>query len=108
MTAELATMAPNKDPKVHEGVTKDNAALWVTYANIILYALCYQLQRPVEPFLVQQLSKNAGDADSITQTYGRLQAFFSMIQAVGSPLVGILLDFWLRRHPTRFYLWLPT
>jgi predicted MFS family arabinose efflux permease len=92
MTAELATMAPNKDPKVHEGVTKDNAALWVTYANIILYALCYQLQRPVEPFLVQQLSKNAGDADSITQTYGRLQAFFSMIQAVGSPLVGILLD----------------
>jgi predicted MFS family arabinose efflux permease len=84
-------MAPS-DPKANEGVTRDNAALWVTYANIILYALCYQLQRPVEPFLVQQLSKNAADAGSITQTYGRLQAFFSTIQTVGSPLVGILLD----------------
>lgn len=86
-------MAAPIDPKVNEDSnTRNNAALWVTYANIILYALCYQLQRPVEPFLVQQLSKNAADADSITQTYGRLQAFFSMIQTVGSPLVGILLD----------------
>jgi predicted MFS family arabinose efflux permease len=84
-------MAPS-DPKANEGITRDNAALWVTYANIVLYALCYQLQRPVEPFLVQQLSQNAADAASITQTYGRLQAFFSTIQTVGSPLVGILLD----------------
>jgi predicted MFS family arabinose efflux permease len=90
-TSEPATMAPS-DPKANEGITRDNLALWVTYANIILYALCYQLQRPVEPFLVQQLSKNAADANSITQTYGRLQAFFSTIQTVGSPLVGILLD----------------
>jgi predicted MFS family arabinose efflux permease len=88
---ELATMAPS-DPKATEGINRNDAALWVTYANIILYALCYQLQRPVEPFLVQQLSENASDADSITQTYGRLQAFFSIIQTVGSPLVGILLD----------------
>ena len=61
--------------------------------NIVLYALCYQLQRPVEPFLVEALSKNAGDdAGSINQTYGRLEAFFSTIQTIGSPLVGILLD----------------
>lgn len=72
---------------------KDEAAkaLWITYINIVLYALCYQLQRPVEPFLVQELSKGGGGA-SVTQTYGRLQSFFSTIQTFGSPLVGILLD----------------
>ena len=63
-------------------------ALWVTYVNIVLYALCYQLQRPVEPFLVAKLT-TSGDA---AMNYGRVQAFFSAIQTVGSPLVGILLD----------------
>ena len=72
------------------------AALWVTYINIVLYALCYQLQNPVEPFLIQSLSEKAGvggdrDAD-LQRTYGNLQSFFSMIQTIGSPLVGILLD----------------
>jgi len=71
----------------------DRLALWITYINIVLYALCYQLQRPVEPFLVQALSEKAGDdADSINQTYGRLNSFFSTVQTIGSPLVGILLD----------------
>ena len=49
-------------------------ALWITYINIVLYALCYQLQRPVEPFLVRELSKGG---DSVTQIYGHLQSFFS-------------------------------
>lgn len=66
--------------------------LHVTYINIVLYALCYQLQRPIEPFLVQQLSKNAASADVVATTYGQLQAFFSFIQTIGSPLVGIILD----------------
>jgi hypothetical protein len=26
---------------------EDSNALWITYLNIVLYALCYQLQRPV-------------------------------------------------------------
>ena len=77
----------------------------VTYLNIILYALSYQLQRPVEPFLVRSLihdnTKNASlssspqtneEESSTNQTYGRLTSFFSLIQTVGSPLVGILLD----------------
>ena len=68
-----------------------NSALWITYVNIVLYALCYQLQRPVEPFLVQSLSKSGSSGD-VTRTYGQLQSFFSAIQTVGSPLVGILLD----------------
>jgi OCT family organic cation transporter-like MFS transporter 18 len=74
----------------------------VTYINIILYAVSYQLQRPVEPFLVRSLiheRRQSDDANSNTteestanQTYGRLTSFFSLIQTVGSPLVGILLD----------------
>lgn len=69
----------------------DKIALWVTYINIVLYALCYQLQRPVEPFLIESLSKGE-NAETVSQTYGNLQAFFSTIQTIGSPLVGILLD----------------
>jgi predicted MFS family arabinose efflux permease len=71
---------------------RDQLALWVTYLNIVLYALCYQLQKPVEPFLVQTLAENANDADAVARKYGELQSFFSAIQTVGSPLVGILLD----------------
>lgn len=42
---------------------------------------------------MEALSQKAGaDADSINQTYGRLNSFFSAIQTIGSPLVGILLD----------------
>jgi MFS family permease len=66
--------------------------LWVTYINIVLYALCYQLQRPVEPFLVQQLSDSADDANEVAKNYGQLQSFFSIVQTIGSPIVGILLD----------------
>jgi MFS transporter, OCT family, solute carrier family 22 (organic cation transporter), member 18 len=69
-----------------------SAALVVTYVNIVLYALCYQLQRPVEPFLVQQLSKDGSSNGDVTHTYGQLQSFFSTIQTIGSPFVGILLD----------------
>jgi MFS family permease len=70
----------------------NSAALYVTYINIVLYALCFQLQRPIEPFLVQQLSKNAPSSSDVTRTYGQLQSFFSAIQTIGSPITGILLD----------------
>jgi MFS transporter, OCT family, solute carrier family 22 (organic cation transporter), member 18 len=66
--------------------------LWVTYVNIVLYAVCYQLQRPVEPFLVKELSARTSNESVVVTTYGQLQSFFSMIQTMGSPLVGILLD----------------
>ena len=67
-------------------------ALWITYINIVLYALCYQLQRPVEPFLIKSLAEDHDDPKVVSQYYGRLEAFFSIIQTIGSPLVGILLD----------------
>ncbi len=75
----------------------------VTYVNIILYAVSYQLQRPVEPFLVRSLihnhtsisnniTDNIEEEQTSNRTYGRLTSFFSFIQTIGSPLVGILLD----------------
>lgn len=30
-------------------------SLWVVYANVTLYALCYQMQSPVQPHLVKSL-----------------------------------------------------
>jgi predicted MFS family arabinose efflux permease len=73
----------------------DQRALLVTYVNIVLYALSYQLQRPVEPFLVEKLTAGGGDDAAAAATYyGILQSFFSAVQTVGSPAVGILLDRW--------------
>jgi len=66
----------------------------VTYVNIILYAISYQLQRPGEPFLVKSLihTENGQSEETTNKTFGRLISFFSFIQTIGSPLVGILLD----------------
>lgn len=70
----------------------NNTVLWVTYLNIVLYALSYQLQSPVEPFLIKKLSEEAGEGEDINRIYGNLMSFFQTIQTIGSPLVGILLD----------------
>ena len=58
--------------------------------NVVMYAFAYQLQRPVEPFLIKSLSD--GDAKTVAKTYGRLQSFFQAAQTIGSPIVGALLD----------------
>lgn len=90
------------DIQKKDGSSKTNDAnstvLWITYTNIVLYALCYQLQRPVEPFLIKSLTEQEqaegvlSETSSVNQTYGNLQSFFSFCQMFGSPLVGILLD----------------
>jgi len=88
-----------KDDKKGDPHSTD-AILWITYINIVLYALCYQLQRPIEPYLIQSLTEQEEQAEgllpsgtsSVNQTYGNLQSFFSFCQMFGSPLVGILLD----------------
>ena len=67
-----------------------NRAILIIYINIILYATCYQLQRPLEPFLVSKLYSNDGQDSS--NEYAKLQSFFSIIQTVGSFISGILLD----------------
>lgn len=74
------------------GISQNDTVLWVTYLNIVLYALSYQLQGPVEPFLIKKLSEEAGEGEDINRIYGNLKSFFQTIQMIGSPLVGILLD----------------
>mmetsp|Transcript_109948 Transcript_109948/g.355031 ORF Transcript_109948/g.355031 Transcript_109948/m.355031 type:complete len:414 (+) Transcript_109948:135-1376(+) len=64
-------------------------SLVVVYANVALYALCFQLQRPIEPFLVEKLGAKGSNA---AMSYGALQSFFSIMQTVGSLAMGVLLD----------------
>ena len=64
---------------------------------IVLYALCYQLQSPLEPYLVDRLLKptEAGSGsshDDAAASYAQLQSFFSFVQILGSLIVGFLLD----------------
>ena len=71
-----------------EDALKQKKQAWtvgVVLINVSLYALAFQLQRPIEPFLVKRLG--ADDRE-----YGRLQSFFSMVQSLGSPIVGLTLD----------------
>ena len=76
------------------GMARDGesaTAVWLVLLNVTLYATCYQLQRPVEPFLIKKLSEGADGAE-VARTYGLLQSFFSAVQTLGSPVVGLLLD----------------
>lgn len=54
---------------------------------VVVYALSYQLQAPLEPFLVDRLVQGEAAA-----SYARLQSFFAMIQMLGSLIVGHLID----------------
>ena len=47
----------------------------LVYVLVTLYALCYQLQRPVEPFMVEKLVGDDGDAIA---AYGYVTSFFSL------------------------------
>jgi hypothetical protein len=64
-------------------------ALYVLYLNIVLYALCFQLQLPLEPFVVDKFINGSADGDA---AYTQLQSWFGVIQLVGSLVVGFLLD----------------
>jgi len=68
--------------------------LALIYANMVLYALCFQMQRPLEPFLVDKIQKAAGDsnAQSSSESYTQLQSFFGIVQMIGSFVSGPLLD----------------
>ena len=62
--------------------------VWLIYLNIVLYATCYQIQRPLEPFMVQNILKSGDEA----LEYAKLQSFFSLIQMFGSLIVGAMID----------------
>eukprot|EP00929_Paragymnodinium_shiwhaense_P085106 TRINITY_DN45563_c0_g1_i1.p1 TRINITY_DN45563_c0_g1~~TRINITY_DN45563_c0_g1_i1.p1 ORF type:complete len:457 (+),score=59.96 TRINITY_DN45563_c0_g1_i1:53-1372(+) len=64
--------------------------VYLIYGLVVLYAVCYQLQSPLEPFLVEKLVGQ--DKGAASTSYGRLQSFFSALQSVGSLCFGQLLD----------------
>ena len=60
----------------------------------MLYATCFQLQRPLEPFLVDKLVKSDGVSVDSQQQFANVQSFFSAVQMIGSLASGVLID-WL-------------
>jgi OCT family organic cation transporter-like MFS transporter 18 len=54
------------------------------------------LQAPLEPYLVDRLLKSDGGSDGSKEaaaaSYAQLQSFFSLVQILGSLVVGFLLD----------------
>jgi OCT family organic cation transporter-like MFS transporter 18 len=70
-------------------MVKKEVQIFLVYFLVVLYALCYQLQSPIEPFLVDKLVGKGGD--SATQ-YAKLQSFFSVVQTIGSLIFGYVLD----------------
>ena len=71
--------------------SKKDYILLLIYINVALYATAFQIQRPLEPFLVDKLVNN-GSGDGGVGEYARLQSFFSLIQTVGSLITGKFLD----------------
>ena len=66
-------------------------SLFLVYLLVVFYALCYQLQSPLEPFLVQELVGKDNTSEA-SVSYGRLQSLFSAIQVFASLLFGHILD----------------
>jgi len=58
------------------------------YFLVVMYAVSYQLQAPLEPFLVEKLVTD----DDAAVPYARLHSFFAFVQMVGSLIVGNLID----------------
>jgi MFS family permease len=52
------------------------------HLNIVSYAFCYWLTRPVEPFLLAQTA----------QAFGLLQSWFSFLMLLGGPFIGRVCD----------------
>jgi len=85
MTVTAADGRQTKDEPDH---TK---TLLIIYSLVVLYAVCYQLQSPLEPFLVDKLVGKDKSSEGAA-AYGQLQSFFMVIQAIGSLGFGTLLD----------------
>ena len=59
----------------------NTGALFIVYMLIVLYALCYQFQAPIEPFLLEKLLNNTSSENekaSLSTTYANLKSFFSI------------------------------
>ena len=67
-------------------------SLYFIYLLITLYALCYQFQTPLEPFLVDKLVTVDGKDSDAAVEYGRVKSLFAFAQCIGSLMFGYLLD----------------
>ena len=70
-------------------IKSKQAQIFLIYFLIVMYALCYQLQAPIEPFLVDKLVGKTGDSAT---KYAQLRSFFSIVQMIGSLIFGYVLD----------------
>jgi len=66
--------------------------IYLIYGLVVSYALCYQFQRPIEPFLIEKLVKQNGDGGDVATTYGRVTSLFGFAQGLGSLVMGAILD----------------
>jgi MFS family permease len=73
---------------MNNGGNNSRISLGIIYFNVFLYAVCFQLQKPIEPFMIDKLGLSK-DSDG---EYARLQSFFSIMQMGGSLIFGLLLD----------------
>ncbi|GAX84191.1 hypothetical protein CEUSTIGMA_g11614.t1 [Chlamydomonas eustigma] len=64
---------------------KPSTAVYVVYANIALYCLCYMMQQPVLPYRTKQLG--ASNAE-----FAQFQSLFNLVQSVGGLLSGPVMD----------------
>jgi MFS family permease len=72
------------------------AVEWVILINIVLYAVCFQMQQPIQPYLVQSLVTS----DDAAAQYASFRSFGGLLQVLGSLLSGWLID----RFGTKYVL----
>ena len=71
--------------------------IYVVYALVTLYSLCYQLQSPIEPFLVTKLLNktdtiSVNNNEDVTLTFARVKSITALCQGIGALLFGNILD----------------
>ena len=88
MNATSPSLATPRLQINHPMAAAERAVLVCVYLNIALYAFSYQLQSPIEPYLVERLVGKTAAAS----TYGQLTSAFSALQTVGSLAIGVFLD----------------
>ena len=62
--------------------------VWFVYGLVFLYSVSYQLQSPIEIFLVEKLSKG----EDLATTYGNLKTLFAAVVMISSLIFGKILD----------------
>lgn len=57
------------------------SGMYVIYASIVLYSICFMMQQPLLPYLTKELGAS-------TAQFATLQSIFNGAQAVGGLLSG--------------------